>query len=72
MTYAERAIQIVNERDAKKMFRFLDRLEAKGMNLDSLPLVCDINACGHEGHRWAWDILEEWQNSESGDDKNNT
>lgn len=62
LTIYDAALKYVRERNTVEMFKLLDYLEdLKGGHPDHLPLICDINRCGHEGHRWAWDTLEDWQ-----------
>ena len=65
MTIADAARKYVADRDAEKMFKLLDHLEVnRAGNPYDLPLICDLNHCGREGHSWAWDILEEWQHQD--------
>tara|TARA_R110000823_G_scaffold255098_1_gene377223 strand:+ start:217 stop:453 length:237 start_codon:yes stop_codon:yes gene_type:complete len=50
-------LSVVAQRDSAQVFAVLDTMP----NPTALPFVCDVNRAGHDGHRWAWDQLEEWQ-----------
>ena len=51
------AIKFTQERNTKKLFKLLDNMKDPSI----LPLICDVNAVGIDGHRFAWDTLEDWQ-----------
>lgn len=61
MTIAQAAIKYTKERNTQKIMDLLDYLSEKG-DPTHLPLICDINRVGIEGHRWAWRVLEDWRN----------
>ena len=50
-------LSAVARRNSAQVFAILDTMS----NPTALPFVCDVNRAGHDGHRWAWDQLEEWQ-----------
>ena len=47
----------VIERDSVKLHKIIDQMS----NPDMVPFIAHIGAVGHNGHRWAWDQLEQWQ-----------
>jgi len=53
------AVSAANNRDASALIKILDKMK----HPTALPLICDVNRCGLEGHAFAWDTLEEWQNA---------
>jgi hypothetical protein len=64
ITIQQAAVKFVKARDAKKLFQLLDKLAGDlRFNPADLPLICNINRCGQDGHSFAWDVLEDWQNS---------
>tara|TARA_R100001463_G_scaffold131662_2_gene191839 strand:- start:298 stop:498 length:201 start_codon:yes stop_codon:yes gene_type:complete len=62
MTIQEAALKYTKARNKKKMFKLLDWIEEKPFgDAMGIPMICDITRVGEEGHHWAWDVCEEWQ-----------
>ena len=49
--------------DKARMVRLFNQMERKGMDFTATPLICAVNLVGLKAHRFAWDCLEDWQNS---------
>ena len=60
MTILEAARKATKTQNTTLAHKVLDKMEQKGNPMD-FPLICDINSCGRDGHKWAWDTLEDWQ-----------
>lgn len=51
----------VATRNTDALLVILDGME----DPSTLPLICDVNRCGLDGHRWVGDVLEEWRLEEA-------
>ena len=49
--------------DKARMIRLFNQMERNGMDFTVTPLICAVNLVGLNAHRFAWDFLEDWQNS---------
>lgn len=63
MTYKKALQDSAKARDTKRFVGLLDKLSEKGANIMAVPMICDVNRVGYDAHRWAWDTLEDWQDS---------
>lgn len=57
-------IESANTQDSTRFRRLIDKLDGKGVPVTDLPImVLNVNAVGLKAHEWAWDQIEDWQNS---------
>jgi len=60
----DKALQDASKtRDKSRMNRLFNQMERQGLDYMATPFICAVNLVGHKAHRFAWDCLEDWQDS---------